>query len=904
MQRTVTGTGEAHVLRRIRGMLVVALLAWCCLPTKGSQIGEMKRVETPFLTWRDGEELGEGEKFYNGDSLLFEKECYVVIFDHVTCGRVEVAEGAIVTMTPTGGGVSAEEVVLNGTLVFHAPWETVMDWKITAGQHGLIVMDLSTFSGQELCDALPGEYHGRIELRSGQFTATREHGAEKLSFKEVQVKDGAQLGLLSGASYTGDMVLAGRGWINDGKQGSEGALLMESDEGNDATLNGRLTLAGDTVFNVRRAGDTGRITSELHAQGYAIVKAGEGDLQLEGEVVTAPSAVEVRDGRLTILQGWDAMGGRLVTTGAGTLTLHGSITGLREWSMMDAHVELYGAYVAAKRMTGSGTLLVQDSTVNVGALQDFTGEITLHNSTLEIGVGEETHLRSMTVDEASTLRAELCSGNLNSTFHADEVHFESGSHIELGINLSKDMILCSDSSGHGVVEGDLYFANDCVLGLQVERADAYTGNERGLYQEFVLAEHAEGLPQLDHNTQVLLRKYFGDTAQLRNEDGRLMLSGVFRTLQNEDFHQQAARSFNGHAGALLLDAMFAGINPQSSAPHSDRAAILHAQENLIEHGMYEESDRMSAAVIGASIPALMLALQGQFQTSLETLAAEARSCGFASTGSDNWGVETFGGCTRLDGQGTDSGYALNTWGGRVGMVHRGRKTVVGLRLEARYGDWDARDVDTAGGELGLYSFGVYCNINSDAWVQHFLVQVGVAEVNINRQVFMQERSYKTEGKTQGMVGGLVYEMSRGIQERNGVVIFHTAVWGSELMGYNEKGSDAALRVGQGVIWGMELGAGVQHFGQVCMAGKCGKWELGGMLLADLGVREVKMHCGFLYGTAQQAYVRSQRLSWYAARLNASMSINLDHGELKVQLAAELRRRSESISACLGYTCDF
>lgn len=124
------------------------------------------------------------------------------------------------------------------------------------------------------------------------------------------------------------------------------------------------------------------------------------------------------------------------------------------------------------------------------------------------------------------------------------------------------------------------------------------------------------------------------------------------------------------------------------------------------------------------------------------------------------------------------------------------------------------------------------------------------------------------------------------------------------MGYNEKGSDAALRVGQGVIWGMELGAGVQHFGQVCMAGKCGKWELGGMLLADLGVREVKMHCGFLYGTAQQAYVRSQRLSWYAARLNASMSINLDHGELKVQLAAELRRRSESISACLGYTCDF
>ena len=122
-----TATRSMRVIHEVGVVMAFAAYVWCGVQAEQPSSASMKRVEVPYLMWMEWADLGGGEYFTNGDSLLFEHDCDVLIFDHVQSGRVEVSEGATVTMTPIGGGVSVEELSLNGTLVFYAPWVTIMD---------------------------------------------------------------------------------------------------------------------------------------------------------------------------------------------------------------------------------------------------------------------------------------------------------------------------------------------------------------------------------------------------------------------------------------------------------------------------------------------------------------------------------------------------------------------------------------------------------------------------------------------------------------------------------------------------------------------------------------------------------------------------------------------------------
>ncbi len=888
--------------------MAFAAYVWCGVQAEQPSSASMKRVEVPYLMWMEWADLGGGEYFTNGDSLLFEHDCDVLIFDHVQSGRVEVSEGATVTMTPIGGGVSVEELSLNGTLVFYAPWVTIMDWNIVAGEHALIVMDLSTFPAHELREALPGEYHGNIELRSGRLTTTRGRSAEKLFFSELRVKDDAQFCLLDGACYAGNVVLSGTGWMNRDEAHAQGALLMESTAEHDATLSGCLTLSGDTSINVWRKGDIGRITSDLYALGHTIIKEGSGDLRLEGMVMSAPGRIEVRDGRMAMLQGWNSKGDSFVIAGSGVAELHGRISGVGVWQMVEAQAELHDAQVDARQMAGNGSLLLQDSLMSIETLHDFHGDIALRNSFLHAGVGEQVHLNSLSVDAMSSLCAELCHDGTNTHLCTERLHFDRGSKFELNINLCRDMLNDARSVGQGVLEGLLQFEDNCVLTLQIVNMDDFISHAYGEYLEFVLAGEVEGLPQLDQPTRALLEKYFGDSARLRNDDGRLILSGTFVTQQTESFHRLAAQSYNGRAGARLLDALFAVVNPQTTAPDGDCSAILHAQEYLIEHSQYSKSDHLSAAVAGASIPALVTALREYARTSLRELSADhcPASEGAEST---SWSVKGKGGYAEFDGSATDSGYHLTTWGGSLGWRRCGRRAVVGLRLQAMYGDWRADSAENARADLQICELGAYCRVRRGSWEHSLSAQLGSAEAHINRSVSAPGLFYKTAGKTRGYTCGACYEIARSFfhtaaDDGEFQVLLHCAVLRAVWNAYNEIGSDAALCLGRQILQCVEIGPGLRKSGETSLCEHRCRWELSGILLGDIGPSRAYVSSAFLHGSVHCETVRARAMTPFGATISAAAAIGVGVGEVEMRLDAELRQYGGSADASVGYSQRF
>ena len=83
---------EARVARMMRGvgvLLAAAVHVWGGAQAQQAELSNVKRVETPYLLWMEGSDLGGGEFFANGDSLLFEHDCEVLIFGNypLNCTR-------------------------------------------------------------------------------------------------------------------------------------------------------------------------------------------------------------------------------------------------------------------------------------------------------------------------------------------------------------------------------------------------------------------------------------------------------------------------------------------------------------------------------------------------------------------------------------------------------------------------------------------------------------------------------------------------------------------------------------------------------------------------------------------------------------------------------------------------
>lgn len=384
---------------------------------------------------------------------------------------------------------------------------------------------------------------------------------------------------------------------------------------------------------------------------------------------------------------------------------------------------------------------------------------------------------------------------------------------------------------------------------------------------------------------------------------------------NENYISEriAPTSQNGKAGADMLGSLFAEIDPESTAPQGDAAALLRAVDAALI------SEKELAAVAGSSVTALGMAFSGDVERQLKAIRNRTTTMG-VNQSMVNEGMPYFnawvnaeGSHNELDGCDTAPGYKLDSWGGTVGFdVDFTPQFTMGVAMTAMYGDISTDGPDNADGDLDTYYvslFGRYCE---SAWTHTFVATIGKMDASLERTVSYPGRAYSTEGDTEGMSFGMMYEMGYVIaldEESQTCLqpIFNISLRHTTVDGYTETGADTALEVGKQSLTTCTLGLGarMQSIVGETLYNRSSIFEARALAKADIGDRYSEAEVGFVAG-GNRTDVRSEEIGAFGVELGAGLTIPVgdDDGAIFMDASLELRSGYTNVNGTVGYRINF
>ena len=581
-----------------------------------------------------------------------------------------------------------------------------------------------------------------------------------------------------------------------------------------------------------------------------------------------------------------------------------------------ARVDLGGLVTDSVLLRGGGELELHVGKGSVHADELVVGKGTRLNIDAAAEHGERLDAR-VRVGEGGMLRVDLVHGEetRNAQLDTEGITLQRGGTLELELYFTRSMMRGGEAEeGRGVLgDGQLIVEEGGVLSLHPAGVGDELPLTGGHAVEFVLAEHAQGVPELDAFTQGWLAEYFGNTARIEVVEGRLLLTGESVSEQTAHFYRDASCTPNGHAGAELLDSLMSVVDPQNTAPGSDRAKLLQTQEQLISSGKMSEADDLFAAAAGASLSALQPAFTTELRQALQSVADTAlrdeRSEG--CNGAMIWTVQGRGSTQRLTESDNNSGYSMTSWGGTLTMQRDFSDSgQLGVQLSAIGGKWHALAADTARADCEVYSLIAYYRIRRGRLIHAFVGQGAMTRARVDRNLFFAGDAHETTGRTTG--GGfsalyaLAYEANRpeaSVQIRPLMQVSWTRGF---LEGYQERGSDIALTVEDQHQEILSIGVGVALSGasSQILSRSC-EWETQFLLAAEGGELAGEVHTSMQYGGHYRTTLRSRRPGCIVAELAASFAVPLSRCTAVIaQAVAELRERSNGVAASLGYRLRF
>ena len=556
---------------------------------------------------------------------------------------------------------------------------------------------------------------------------------------------------------------------------------------------------------------------------------------------------------------------------------------------------LTAAEGSATALTISGDGSADDSAAITTAADGFDGTLVLTKASADIS-GKVTTLQ--TGDDSSA--------NLGLTDSAIEV---TGTGVTLSGVVNKGSLnfgLGSDELGKEIIGGDVRLNGTAINVTQQDNSIVIDGVGAGVNTIADLGE-TSGSATVTLNGKGF-DKYFSNA---RLEGGNVVAD------RNDSYvtDKLAPTSPNGAAGAELLDATLVYDNPQAMRDvMPDRAALLDA----VDAGRV--SDENLAAVAGSSIATMGMALSGDVERQLRAIRNRTTSMGVnecvVNEGMPyfNAWVNAEGNRSDLDKDGTLAGYTVDSWGGTVGFdVDFDPHFTAGLAITAMYGDLTASGPETkAEGDMDTYYVTLFARYAKSAWTHTFVGTIGLMDGSFDRTVNIGGANYQTEGDTDGMSFGLMYEVgyvmpldedaTACLQPIFNVMLRHAGV-GS----YTEKGSDAALDVDSQSVTTLTFGLGARLQAVVgeSLYNRASIFEARALVKADVGDRSSEVDVAFV-GSSHTATVESAELGAVGVELGAGLTIPVgdDDGSIFIDGAVELRSGYTNVNGTVGYRINF
>lgn len=377
-----------------------------------------------------------------------------------------------------------------------------------------------------------------------------------------------------------------------------------------------------------------------------------------------------------------------------------------------------------------------------------------------------------------------------------------------------------------------------------------------------------------------------------------------------------AYTHNGRAGLAILSDAFVTADPQAGSPEGAVAGLL----NTVDAG--EMTDSNLAAAAGASVAVLGQAFSGDVERQLRAIRNRAvmgyKGADTLIVSKDNKGgsVDRFSLWVNAEGNraeqgddGTAAGYTLSSWGATLGGgMQVNQRLTLGLALTALYGELKSDGPDSLDGDMDTAYLSAFAQYQRGAWNHSFIGTVGTMESDYHRTVSHAKGSYSTQGDTEGTSLGLMYELSRAfaLSGKSSISpVVNISYRRTEVDGYTERQSDAALSVGEQSLDTVTVGAGARYtatVGQRMLNRSC-ELEARALAKCDFGDRQVDTTAGFA-GYGARAGIESAESGRFGMELGAGITVPTGVGSIFADGAVEFRTDYTNFNAAVGYKIQF
>ncbi|MBQ4635945.1 MAG: hypothetical protein IJB64_05880 [Akkermansia sp.] len=578
-------------------------------------------------------------------------------------------------------------------------------------------------------------------------------------------------------------------------------------------------------------------------------------------------------------------------------------------------------------MTVEGNLSLgatADSSLTAGALTvngetgvDLQNGSTVDADTLTVTNGgiDLSEGSAVTADEALTVGAGITLGK-DAQVKAGELKVGSLS-LEEGSSVGADTLTVEGSIEYKSLAADApIVVNDLIndsLNLTVDTELLKNAVDAGQDVTFITVNNGSEDAEISLNGGSNILKNHGEKYSYTVDWDDAGQNVTLDAIANENYMKEKFEGAepNAIAGATLMDEAFAS---DGIGAGGDLEKLLAAVDNgsMTEEGM--------AAVAGASTASLGMAFAGDVERQLRAIRNRTTTMGVnqcvVNEGMPyfNAWVNAEGNFGELDQDGLASGYQLDSWGGTVGFdVDVNPNLTLGLAVTAMYGDLTVDGPDMLEGDMDTYYVTAFARYSKRAWTHTFIGTIGMMDGSYERTVNYAGGSYKTEGDTDGMAFGLMYEVGRvyALTEDGDAClqpVFNIAYRHTTVGGYTEDGGDAALDVDDQTLDTITLGAGARFQAVVGenLYNRTSVLELRALAKLDVGDRASEADVAFI-GGGSRATVESAELGAFGVELGAGLSIPVgdeNDGTIFFDVSAELRSGYSNVNGTVGYRINF
>lgn len=375
-------------------------------------------------------------------------------------------------------------------------------------------------------------------------------------------------------------------------------------------------------------------------------------------------------------------------------------------------------------------------------------------------------------------------------------------------------------------------------------------------------------------------------------------------------------------GGKLLDRALQAKDPQKNDPNSALAKIMDSVDGNLTSQSFSAASQTLAALAGSTTTALSSAYTQALSTQMfairnrMTTMGAGEGCVPSELPYCNMWFNADGSHLKLDSDGREAGYTLNSWGGTLGVdCDFSERITAGAAFSVQSGDLSSSAAESAKGDLDSFYVNLFLRAQVKRWGHAFILTGSRANMSLDRSFSVGSDYYTSRGTTNGTAIGAMYELSYDIpldvESRTLPMLqplLNVSWTSSSVDAYSETGlGDAGLHVGKQDVSFATIGLGARYLADVGhnIFNRKGIFEARAMLLQDMGDRRGEADVAMLAAPSQAFGVRGAEPGSTRIEVGAGLTIPAGmNSDVFVNANAEFCSGATGVSGAVGYRYQF